>query len=193
MKRLTKMMGLALICAIACNAVKGQDSAAMMKAWMDYMTPGAMHSMLAKDNGTWNAQITMWMAPDAPPQKSTGTAVYKMIMGGRYQQGEFKSTFNGMPFEGMSTVAYDNSKKAFVSTWLDNMGTGIMNMEGTYDEATKTYNFSGNSYDPMTGKQCAFRQTIKRVDDNTLLEEMFATYPGAKEFKTMEITFKRKK
>lgn len=192
MKRLTNLMGMALICVIACTA-KGQDSAAMMKAWMDYMTPGEMHSMLAKDNGTWNAQITMWMAPDAPPQKSTGTATYKMIMGGRYQQGEFKSVMGGMPFEGMSTVGYDNAKKAYVSTWVDNMGTGIMSMQGNYDAATKTYEFKGKTYDPMTGKECDFRQTIKRVDDNTLREEMYATYPGASEFKSMEITFKRKK
>jgi hypothetical protein len=29
-------------------------------------------------------------------------------------------------------------KKMFSSSWVDNMGTGIMNMEGTWDEATKS-------------------------------------------------------
>lgn len=27
-----------------------------------------------------------------------------------------------MPFEGISTLGYDNAKKTFFSTWIDNMG-----------------------------------------------------------------------
>jgi hypothetical protein len=219
MKRLTNMMCMALLCAaIACNdastdasieskadtsasnsaAITDQtptvkDSAAMMKAWMDYMTPGAMHSMIAKDDGVWTADITMWMTPDAPPTKSTGTATNKMILGGRYQQSTFKGNFNGMPFEGISTLAYDNAKKVFVNTWIDNMGTGIMSMEGTYDSANNVINFSGKTTDPTTGKDCMMRQTFKQVDENTQRMEMFATYPGGKEYKSMEMTYKRKK
>lgn len=218
MKRLTNMMCMALLfAAIACNDAaksdasiesKGdtaattattdqtptaKDSAAMMQAWMNYSTPGAMHSMIAKDDGVWTAEITMWMTPDAPPTKSTGTATNKMIMGGRYQQSTFKGNFNGMPFEGVSTLAYDNAKKVFVNTWIDNMGTGIMSMEGTYDSVNHVINFSGKSTDPTTGKDCVMRQTFKQVDDNTQYMEMFATYPGGKEYKTMEMTYKRKK
>lgn len=40
-----------------------------MKAWMTYMTPGDMHKMLAESEGEWNEDITMWMAPGAPPLK----------------------------------------------------------------------------------------------------------------------------
>ena len=69
---------------IICGQLMAQDDAAS-KAWMAYMTPGEMHQMLAKDDGEWNEEITMWMAPGAPPSKSTATAVNKMIMGGRYQ------------------------------------------------------------------------------------------------------------
>ena len=209
-------MGMALICtAMACNdsaktesieskgdsaatttttePAKPLDSAAMMKAWAEYATPGSMHAVLARDNGTWDADITMWMDPSAPPSKSTGTAEYKMIMGGRYQQGTFKGNFNGMPFEGMSTTAYDNSKNMFVATWIDNMGTGVMSMQGTYDSVNHVVNLTGKGYDPSIGKDCDVRQTIKKVDDNTIVEEMYATHPGGKEFKSMEITYKKKK
>ena len=34
-----------------------------MKAWQDYMTPGAMHKWLATQVGTWEAEVTMWMDP----------------------------------------------------------------------------------------------------------------------------------
>src|SRR5205085_3415920 len=114
------------------------DSADMMKAWQSYMTPGEEHKMLAKSNGTWNEEITVWMSPDAPPQKNTATAENKMIMNGRYQYTTHKGNFMGMPFEGISTTGYDNARKVYVSTWIDNMGSGIMNMEGPWDANSNT-------------------------------------------------------
>ena len=98
-----------------------------------------------------------------------------------------------MTFEGMSTLAYDNVKKAYVNTWIDNMATGIMVMEGKYDEASKTVNFTGKGTDYRSGKDIQMRQTYKFVDDNTQLLEMYTTFPGGKEYKSMEITYKRKK
>ena len=62
------------------------QSESEMKAWTDYMTPGDMHKMLEKSNGTWNTKVTMWMAPGAEPMMSEGTTINEMIMGGRYQK-----------------------------------------------------------------------------------------------------------
>ena len=113
------------------------DSATAQKNMMEYMTPGDIHTMLAKSNGTWNVETSMYMAPGAPPETSKGKAVNKMILGGRYQVSEFKGTMMGQPFEGVSTLGYDKHKNIFENTWVDNMGTGIMYMEGTWDDATK--------------------------------------------------------
>jgi hypothetical protein len=170
------------------------DSATMMKNWMAYMTPGEPHALLAKANGEWETENTMWMSPDAPPTVSKGSCVNKMIMGGRYQVSENKGDFNGMPFEGISTVAYDNAKKVFVSSWIDNFGTGIMQMEGTYDSTTKTIHFAGNMIDPMTGKDCHMKENFTMIDDNNQMIEMFAPTPDGKgEYKNMNIKFTRKK
>ncbi|HEY6062379.1 MAG TPA: DUF1579 domain-containing protein [Chitinophagaceae bacterium] len=170
------------------------DSATQMKNWQAYMTPGDMHAMLAKSNGTWTTEVTMWETPGAPPSTSTGTAVNKMIMGGRYQESTNTGNMMGMPFEGRSITGYDNAKKAFVSSWIDNMGTGFMNMEGTWDDASKTINFSGTCMNPMTMKECNYRETFKLVDDNTQWMEMYGPSPvDGKEFKSMEIKFTRKK
>lgn len=161
------------------------------KAWMDYMTPSNVHQMIAKSDGEWSFDMTMWMKPDAPPTNSTGTTVNKMILGGRYQESVHKSTMMGMPFEGHGLLAYDNAKKIFQSTWVDNMGTGIMNMEGPWDEATKSITFTGKMVDPMTGKDMGVKEIFKMVDDNHHVMEMYMTNDG-KEFKTMEIKFTRK-
>lgn len=180
-----------LFAALCCKAQT--DSAAMMKAWQNYMTPGEPHKMLAKSNGNWNGDVTMWMAPGTVPVKSKATCENKMIMNGLYQQSMHKGDMMGMPFEGISTVGYDNAKKVFVSSWIDNMGSGIMNMEGPWDGASKSMTMKGICTDPMTGKTMAVRETFKIVDDNTQVMEMFMPGPDGKEFKTMEIKFTRAK
>lgn len=189
MKKITIIICTLLI-AIICKTTYAQTEAEM-KAWQAYMTPGEVHKMLASSDGMWNEDITMWMDPAKPATKSTATAENKMILGGRYQQSTHKGSFNGQPFEGMSLLAYDNAKKMFMSTWIDNMGTGIMNMEGKWDPATKTINFKGKSFDPTTGKDINVRETFSIVDNNTQKMEMYMANDG-KEFKSMEIMLTRK-
>jgi Protein of unknown function (DUF1579) len=169
------------------------DSATMMKNWQDYMTPGDVHKMMAKWDGTWNGDVTMWMAPGVPEQKSSSTSVNKMIMNGLYQQSTHTGNMMGMPFNGQSTVAYDIHKKEFISTWIDNMGSGIMMLKGPWDEATKTVNLKGSMTDPGTKIDCDIRETFQIIDDNTQEMKMFMTMPGEKEFQTMDIKYTRKK
>lgn len=174
---------------------KPVDSATATKAWMDYATPGDMHQMLAKSDGVWNGANTTWMENGAKPMTSTSEATNKMIFEGRYQISEHKGNFMGMHFEGMSIIGYDNAKKKFVSTWIDNMGTGIMNMEGEWNASTKSIEFKGKMTDPARpGKDCEVREVYTFVDDNTQKLEMYGPdSKTGKEFKTMEITFTRKK
>lgn len=169
------------------------DSATIAKAWEDYMTPGEPHKMLALESGAWNEDMTMWMEPGAEPMKNTMTADSKMIYGDRYQETIHKGEFMGMPFEGKSTLAYNQASQMYTSTWIDNMSTGIMVMSGKYDEATKTINFSGTTVDPVTKKDKAVRETYTIIDDNTRKMEMFDIDFSGKEYKSMEIIMTRKK
>jgi len=174
---------------------KPVDSATATKAWMDYATPGEMQKMLAKSDGNWVGETTMWMEKGSQPMMSKSEATNKMVFDGRYQMSTHKGDMMGMPFEGISIVGYDNSKKKFVSSWIDNMGTGIMNMEGIWNASTKSIEFKGKMTDPSRpGKDCNVREIYTFVDDNTQKMEMYG--PDAKtgkEFKTMEINYTRKK
>lgn len=191
MKRVTLTAYTLILAGFTSQLIAQADQDAAMKAWMAYMTPSEVHTMIAKDDGEWNEEITLWMAPGAPPTKSTATVTNKMIMGGRYQESKHTGSFMGMPFEGYALTGYDNSKKAFVSSWVDNMGTGIMFMEGKWDEKTKTIHFTGKTTDPSTGKDIPVRETFTWIDSNKQKMEMFMTQDG-KEFKNMEIIFTRK-
>ncbi len=169
------------------------DSATVAKAWADYATPSKAHEMLAKDTGTWDAEMTFWMPESPEPQKATSVATYKMILDGKYQEGVFKGDMWGMAFEGRGTTAYDNASKEFIATWIDNMGTGMMVSRGQYDEASKTLTFNGAMVDPVTGKEKKVKEVITYIDDNTQKMEMFDIDANGKEFKNMEINSKRRK
>jgi Protein of unknown function (DUF1579) len=171
------------------------DSATLMSNMMTYGTPGEMHKMLASWDGTWTGETTMWDYEGAQPQKSTGTAVNSMIMGGKYQMSKNTGDMMGMPFEGMSITAYDNADKKFHSTWIDTWSTGIMYMLGDWDAANKTMTLGGSYPDiHRPGKECHMRQVVKVIDDNTQLMEMYGPdQKTGKEYKIMEMKMTRKK
>ena len=172
----------------------------MMKQMMELSKLNDNHKILASIAGTWNYNVKMWMAPGAPPTMSTGIGVRKAIMGGRYftfevtgqmQMPGADGKMKSMEFKGMSIEGYDNAKQKFVSTWCDNMGTGIMMSEGTYDAASKTFNYTGE-YEGMPGMKSKVRETVKIVDANHHNFEYFEDR-GTGEMKSVEISYTRKK
>jgi hypothetical protein len=172
----------------------------MMKQMMEVSKLNENHKLLADMNGNWNYTIKMWMSPDpnAKPQESKGTATRKSVMGGRYfvmdvsgkmqmpgEDGKMKD----MQFKGMAVEGYDNVKKKFVGSWIDNMGTGIQSSEGTYDPATKTFTFN-MEMEMMPGMKTPVREVIKVTDKDHMLLEWFENR-GGQEKKTMEIAYTR--
>jgi hypothetical protein len=163
MNRLTfALLAAAISCSCLSSIAQSNDD---MKAMMTYSTPGEIHKMLAKSVGVWTATVTMWMQPGAPPTTSTAQATNEMILGGRYLQSKNTGDFSGMPFEGISILGYDNAKKMFVNSWIDNFGTGMMYLTGKWDPSTQSINLSGSMVDPVSGKDIPVRQTTKIVDD----------------------------
>ncbi|MEG0848217.1 DUF1579 domain-containing protein [Flavobacterium plurextorum] len=167
------------------------DSAAQMKAWAAYATPGNEHKLMADEVGTWNCEMTFWYEPNGKPEKATSTANVKMILGGRYQEAIYIGTMMGQPFEGKSTLAYNNASKEFTSTFIDNMGTGMMVGFGKYDEKTKSIEFKGDMVNPMNGIKTPYREIYTIVDPKTRKMEMFDMKNG-EEYKSMEIIMKKK-
>ena len=174
------------------TSLNAQDEmSADQKAWMDYMTPGPMHEMMAGSVGEWKSINTFWMDPAGEPMVSEGTVKFEMIMGGRYMKSTHKGMVMGMPFTGMMLQAYDNATREFIAIWIDNLGTGMSVSKGTYDEGTKTLKSTGTMIDPMSGKEVYYRQTVQLIDDNHQVVEMFMLEDG-KEFKNMVIELTKK-
>jgi len=167
------------------------DSAAQMKAWQEYATPGAPHKLMADEVGTWNCDMTFWSEPNGKPEKATSTANVKMILGGRYQESNYQGTMMGQAFEGKSTLAYNNASKEYTTTFIDNMGTGMLVAMGKYDESTKSMELKGDMVNPVNGKKTPYREIYTIVDAKTRKMEMFDVKNG-EEFKSMEIIMKKK-
>jgi hypothetical protein len=175
---------------------KPKDAPAMgnadMEAMMKAATPGEQQKKLARLAGDWTFTNKAWMAPGAPPVTSTGTMHGELLMGGRYVEHTWKGNMMGMPFEGRGTDAYDNVGKQYVSSWVDNMGTGIMHSTGTCDDAVKVCTYIAEMWDPMSGKKVSSKSVITWMDDNNFKNEMYGQGPDGKEMKMMEIVAKRK-
>ncbi len=178
---------LIILLLLPATTIFAQDEmSADHKAWMDYMTPGPMHEMMAGSVGEWKSKSTFWMDPAREPMVSEGTVKFEMIMDGRYMKSTHKGMVMEMPFTGMFLQAYDNVTKEFIAIWIDNLGTGMSVSKGTYDEGTKTLNSTGTMIDPMSGKEVHYRQTVQLIDDNHQVMEMFMQEDG-KEYKNMVV------
>jgi hypothetical protein len=177
------------------------DPAEMMKQMMELSKLNENHKLLASLAGTWSYSVKMWMTdPNGKPQESKGTATRKPIMDGRFfvMEASGKMQMPGadgkpkdMTFKGMGLEGYDNVKKKFVGTWVDNMGTGILMSEGTYDPATKTFTYTGE-VEMMPGMKQKVREVIKIVDKDHHTFEWYEDRAD-QEVRTMVISYTRAK
>lgn len=167
------------------------DHQAIMEMYQKLATPGEPHKLFASLEGSWTTKTKEWMEPGKPPMESEGTVDMKMLLDGRYLQQEYHGTMMGQPFSGISTNAYDNMTKHYVTTWMSTTGTGIFMMEGTASADGKTITLSGKHPEPGGGFM-THRAVWKIIDNNNQTFEMYGAHHGGKEMKNMEITYSRK-
>jgi hypothetical protein len=156
-------------------------------------TPGKEHAHLVAGAGKWKADTTMWMMPDAPPMKSTGSSTVTPMMDGRYIKVEMEGEMPGMgPYHGFGIYGYDNVGKEFVSVWIDNHSTGIMKGTGKMSEDGKKLSWDFKGHCPVQDKMITMREIETITGPNTKTLEMWGEDPkSGKEFKMMEIKLTR--
>lgn len=196
-----KWIALAAVALFVCTTALAADAPpkmtaeqqAMMEKMTKAATPGPQHEMLKKMAGEWNAKVTSMMDPSQPPQVEQSSSTLTMLMDGRYCQEVTSGNMMGQPFSGMGLTGYDNVLGKYVSTWVDNMGTGIMTSVGTPDASGKVITWIGTMSDPVTGKPSRSRMVTTIKDDDHHTFEMYGTPPGGKkEMKMMTIEYSRK-
>jgi len=165
-----------------------------MQACVAAGTPGKMHEHLAQSVGVWHGKNTMWMGPDTEPVMSECTATLTSMMDGRFVKCECAGDMPGQgPFNGFGIYGFDNVTQRFVSSWVDNCGTGIMNGTGelTPDGKTMTWNYTYTC--PISKKPTVMRQVETTTGPDSKSWEIFGTDPkSGEEYKMMRIEYTRK-
>ena len=170
------------------------EMAAMMEKAKTLGAPGVNHQALTPLAGNWTATGRSWMKPGDKPMESQGTSNNSWVFENRFLKQEFKGNWAGQPFEGMGYVGYDNIRGEYESIWLDNMMTGIVKLTVTYDPASKALTFTGTFSCPVTGdKNHMMKAEWKIIDNDKNVYTAWDKTPDGKEFKSMEITYKRVK
>jgi hypothetical protein len=186
-----------VVCGVLLGAAVMQDEGelqdggmdpAFMQAWMEYMTPAEGQARLATRVGTWEVTIRHWMSADAPVEESSGQADYEMIMDGRFLAQRYEAEFDGMGFEGAGVSAHNNKTKKFQFTWLDNMGTGLM--QGSGEFKGDVLHWTAVATDPLMG-DVSMRGTETFDDPDRFVATMYYPGPDGKEFKMMELIYVR--
>jgi hypothetical protein len=182
------------------KAPAGMPSPEEMQKYMEAATPGPEHERLRQHfEGTWNVKVTFQHAPGGPEDTSTGTSTDHMVLDGRFVHTSFKGSMNmpgpdgnemTMPFEGLGYTGFDKVTKKYTSSWMDTMGTGVMHMTGAWDEATKSYTYTGSYEDPVKGT-VKMRQVIRIEGPDRHIMDFYTPGDDGKEWKSMTITYTR--
>jgi hypothetical protein len=184
----------ALIPAVAEHhegAPGGMEMTPEMQQMMALAQPGPEHEFFEHFLGSWKYESTMWMEPSAEPMITLGESTGKMILGGRFLQTEYRGDFMGMPFQGLGIDGYDRVAEKFVSVWMDNMGTMMIQLEGSLDKSGKVLTMHAEFLNPMNREVQKVRSVTTILDDKSHKFQWFGPGPDGKEFLTMEMHYTR--
>lgn len=145
------------------------------------------HEGIARLEGTWRAEVKVWMSPQDDPMVSQGTMKNTMDLGGRFLRQEY--TDDAGMFEGRGFWGYNAIDKRFEGFWIDSMATLFQLEQGEHDASTDTYNMKGTMTDPRSGKPLTKRSVIKILSPTQHRIEIFFQLEGEAENKSMEILY----
>jgi len=169
---------------------KAMTEAEMMAQWQAAMTPSPAHARLMPMVGTWRAKTTFTMAPGVPEQVHGGTSVHRMVLGGRYLEQIYKGMSMGMPFEGIGFTGYDNVQQRYVGTWMDTMGTGLMNSVSVGNPTDERIDCVAEAIEP-SGQKRVFESIVRIHNHGRHSYEMWTKGPNGKSFRMMLIEYER--
>ncbi len=181
-----------LLCA-SLSALLLFSALPLLAAAEEYTKPTEHHEAMTHEVGVWDADVTVWMAPDAEPEKSKAVETNEML-GKMWLMSRFEGEFGGEKFLGRSATGYDPIKKKYVGGWVDTMSPFMFRMEGDFDEDSDTLTMMGEGIDCMTGKPIKSKLVTKYQGDDMKTFEMYRQDESdpSKWSKTMEAKYTRR-
>jgi len=121
--------------------------------WRAFADPGPAHESLARFLGEWDTVTSVWLEPGGEPYSvSEGRAVHTWLEKGRWLALESAGDVVEIPHHGFGILGFDNFKKRHVATFVDNISTGMLYMEGGYTASGDVLQLFGRVDEPLTGE-----------------------------------------
>jgi len=162
----------------------------LLDTWTRAWTPGKAHARLASRAGFWRLTTRTWGDPSEEPVVTETMAVREMVLGGRALQEEVVGEVQGLEFQSVSYLGYDNVTRRWWSLWMDTLSTAPVFTTGGEDPEAKVLVLTGEYADPLTGGTRPVRTVIRFVDYDTERFEWWETRDG-EEVKTMDVLYQR--
>lgn len=135
--------------------------------------PNEHHEVLAKEAGTWDAQIKMYLqGPQGPASEYQGEEKIEMVSGGLSSRSTFVADFGDRRFEGHGLFGWDPHQEKYTGVWVDNFNAAPTTMTGTYDAEQKTLTLHSTVRDE-SGNAVKQKQVTTFVDETTRKFEAF--------------------
>ncbi len=145
---------------------EGMPDAEMMAKWTAACTPSEAHEKLKPLVGTWEVTRRMWcgVPEGGTAPESKGRAEARMILSGRWLEERQTGEFMGQPYESICYTGYDNARKRYVGSYIDNMVTSLFTISGGMED--NVWTAFGTIDEPMTGEYGKLIRYVSRIIDN---------------------------
>jgi len=156
--------------------------------------PGAEHQLLKPFEGTFAAEVKIWMGP-GDPVVTTGTMVNSFQLGGLYLHQNYVGDTSESPFPsflGQGYWGYNTTTKEYEGFWIDNASTTMQLEYGVVDADGRVWEMCSEFIVPGSDQSMKKRTVITLIDNDHHSMASLMEFPGQPEFKNMEITYQRK-
>lgn len=157
-------------------------------------SPGPEHELLKPFEGTFQAEVKMWMGP-GEPAVSTGTMVNSWKLGGMYLHQDYVGDATDGPFPsfaGQGFWGFNSNSKMYEGFWIDNASSMMQNESGSVDQSGKVWTMTSKMPCAQTGQLMTKKSVITLLDNDNNKLEMYFTGDDGNESKAMEINYRRK-
>lgn len=145
------------------------------------------NAVFDKDVGTWDAEMEIRPAPDAPVIRVTGVSHNRRIADGRWLVVDYKASSG---FEGHGIYGWDPARDAYVGVWADSTHSALAHATGTWDAASKTMTFESEAR--IGDRTIRYREVTQTLDDGSLLYRNVVPLSDGKEFDLIRGIYRRR-
>lgn len=155
--------------------------------------PGPQHQSLHRFAGTFRAEVRIYMGP-GEPMISTGTMRNTSEIDGLYLRQDYRGDSSDGPFPdflGQGYWGYNQTLSQFEGFWIDNASTTMQLEYGQVDDSGNRWEMRSEFIPAAGQKPIRKRTVIQWVDHDHHTMQSWFQAPGAPEFLSMEISYRR--